>query len=168
MYYCIEYQRSGGSRVALQSRSGRIFGVALQLALRLAFRSCAPAGVPTTGARAPAALRPTVFYEAMVKNMKKKPLPRITEAPYKSLQNLGFCTIIQTNLLISPFLRNQLHLYCSAIGARAPASAPAIFGVAIQLALQVNFRSCAPTALRPLGAPLRSGAPRSAALQCSD
>ena len=57
--------------VALQSRSGRIFGVALQLALRLAFWSCAPAGAPTTGARAPAALRPTVFYEAMVKNMKK-------------------------------------------------------------------------------------------------
>ena len=44
--------------VALQSRSGRIFGVALQLVLQLAFRSCAPTGAPTTGARAPAAFRP--------------------------------------------------------------------------------------------------------------
>ena len=53
------------------------------------------------------------------------------------------------------------------VGARAPASAPAFFGVALRLALRVNFWSCAPTALRLLGAALRSGAPRSAAFQYS-
>ena len=36
--------------VALQSRSGSIFGVALRVALRLAIRSCAPACAPTPGA----------------------------------------------------------------------------------------------------------------------
>ena len=53
------------------------------------------------------------------------------------------------------------------VGARAPASAPAFSGVALRLALRVNFRSCAPAALRLLGAPLRSAVPRSAALQYS-
>ena len=60
-----------------------------------------------------------------------------------------------------------LILFRIIVGARAPASAPAFFGVALRLALRGNFRSCAPTALRLLGTPLRSGAPRSAAFQYS-
>ena len=57
-----------------------------------------------------------------------------------------------------------LILFGIIVGARAPASAPAFFGVALRLALRVNFRSCAPAALRLLGAPLR-GARRSNALE---
>ena len=60
-----------------------------------------------------------------------------------------------------------LILFGIIVGARAPASAPAFFGVALRLALRGNFRSCAPTALRLLGAPLRSAVPRSAAFQYS-
>ena len=41
-------------------------------------------------------------------------------------------------------------------------SAPEISGAALRVALRATIRSGAPTALRPLGAPLRS-----AALQCS-
>ena len=51
--------------VALQSRSGSIFGVALRVALRLAIRSCAPACAPTPGAprsdRAPTKNSKNVF-----------------------------------------------------------------------------------------------------------
>ena len=61
-----------------------------------------------------------------------------------------------------------LILFGIIVGARAPASAPAFFGVALRLALRGNFRSCAPTALRLLGTALRSGAPRSAAFQYSE
>ena len=60
-----------------------------------------------------------------------------------------------------------LILFGIIVGARGPASAPAFFGVALRLALRGNFGSCAPTALRLLGTPLRSGAPRSAAFQYS-
>ena len=51
--------------VALQSRSGSIFGVALRVARRLAIRSCAPACAPTLGAprsdRAPTKNSKNVF-----------------------------------------------------------------------------------------------------------
>ena len=68
------------------------------------------------------------------------------------------------------FYLDKIHfliLFGIIVGARAPASAPAFFGVALRLALRGNFLSCAPTALRLPGTPLRSGAPRSAAFQYS-
>ena len=77
------------------------------------------------------------------------------------------CAPVVLWLNFFPDKSNFLILFGIIVGARAPASAPAFFGVALRLALRGNFRSCAPTALRLLGAPLRSAVPRSAAFQWS-
>ena len=84
----------------------------------------------------------------------------------KFLKRKGSCALAREIFFLDT--SHFLILFCIIVGARAPASAPAFFGVALRLALRGNFRSCAPTALRLLGTALRSGAPRSAAFQYSD